>query len=136
MNRRIWRAPDSYHKTELDALIVRLNQGDEDAIEESVAFVTGESFGIWHGRARAHICRNLKNIAIEDVIKDRLVECICQRLVSGNFSQQFKDQLMMALRFRPARLKDCAELAAGSSKDYVRRYAAWVAHKLAAAGNR
>ena len=130
VKRRTWKPAESYCKGELGDLINRVKGNDSDAIEEAIAFTVRESFGIWHGRARASICRNLRNKDISEADKDLLVECICNRLLSGNFSEQFKEQLTMAVRFRPDELLECALQALKSDKEYIRRYGAWVENKV------
>ncbi len=130
MKQRKWKPPDSYHKAELDELIERVKLSDVDAIEEAVVFTAKESFGLWHGRARAKICRNLKCREIPRSCQDLLVQIICNRLLAGEFSEQFKDQLAMAIRFRPIEMSHCATLACESPKAYVQRYAQWVLNRL------
>ena len=105
--------------------------GHDDAIEEAVVFATKESFGLGHGRTRAKICRNLKNRCRSQGLQDLLVQAIYSRLLMVNFSEQFKDQLAMAIRFRPYEMAVCAKQACESPKDYVRRYGQWVLDKLA-----
>ena len=127
--RPCWKTPSQYSKAELDALIQRANAGDSDAVEEAVHFAVSESFGIWHGRARAKICRRLKNHPPSPVLRSRLVEAILQRLTEGRFSEQFKDQLALALRFEPARTRATAKSLLESPKPYVVRYANWLIAK-------
>ena len=110
-------------------LVERIKQDDADAVEEAVVFCRAESRGLWHGRARAKICRNLKTRNIAPQFQDLLVETISSRLANGNFSQQFKDQLTMAIRFRPQQMQACATLALESPKTYVQRYARWVLNR-------
>ena len=133
MKRRFAKPPSEYDKQDLDVLIAWVQRDDAHAISEAVAFTLAESRGIWHGRARAKICRNLKGRNIDPRLREALVQTICNRLVTGKFSQQFKDQLTMALRFRPAQMQQCAQEALESPKWYVRRYARWVLDKLAVA---
>jgi len=127
---RKWKPPESYRRAELQELIVRLKGDDADAIEEAVMFAAKESVGLWHGRARAKICRNLKNRTIPRHLQDILVQAVFNRLLDGAFSEQFKDQLAMAIRFRPLDMAHYATLACESQKDYVQRYGHWVLEKL------
>lgn len=130
MKHRIWKPAERYCKTMLLDLLERVKQNDADAIEEAVVFCLAESRGVWHGRARAKICRNLKTRDVETHFQDLLVDTICSRLITGNFSEQFKDQLTMAIRFRPQRMLDCATNCLDSKKSYVQRYAAWVLARI------
>ncbi|MEJ7594631.1 MAG: hypothetical protein WKF77_24125 [Planctomycetaceae bacterium] len=130
MKLRTWKSPESYRHAELNELIERVKVCDADAIEEAVVFTAKESFGLWHGRARAKICRNLKSRTIPRGFQDLLVQAICNRLLAGDFSEQFKDQLAMAIRFRPLEMAQCAKQACESPKDYVQRYGQWVLKKL------
>ena len=52
-----------------------------------------------------------------------MVDVVIWRLLAGQFSEQFTDQLKMALRFDPQRMAEAAEEASRSKKEYVRRYA-------------
>ena len=130
MKHRKWKPPESYRRAELQELIERIKASDADAIEEAVAFASRDSIGLWHGRARAKICRNLKNREIPRQLQDVLVQAIANRLLNGEFSEQFKDQLAMAIRFRPLEMAQYATEACESQKDYVQRYGHWVLEKL------
>ena len=122
--------PQHYYKNELAELIEQLKAGNLLAVERCIDFFLAETRGLWHGRARAKICRNLKNLPLDKRTKDRLVATIVRRLETGNFSEQFKDQLTMAIRFRPCWLHDSATQLLGSPKGYVQRYASWVLNKI------
>ena len=124
------KAAQNYTKPELESLISRLKHGDRDAEYECVNFFLAESLGIWHGRARAKICRNLKNHHPDATLRLKLVEKIISRLKTGNFSEQFKDQLTMAIRFSPDKMLETAHRLRDSEKEYVRRYAAWVCNAI------
>ncbi len=121
---------ENYIKPELETLISRLKNGDQDAEYECVIFVLAESFGIWHGRARAKICRNLKHHPPDEMLRFKLVERIIWRLKTGNFSEQFKDQLKMAIRFSPNKMLETAHQLRDAEKEYVRRYAAYVCRAI------
>ena len=118
-------------KSDLNALIADVKRGDTEAISQAVIFVSCESFGLGHNRARAKLCRYFKNHPPSSSECDRMVEVIVNRLLTGEFSQQFKDQLSMAIRFSPERLQRAASLALNSERDYIRRYGSWVKHVLA-----
>lgn len=121
---------DNYSKPELTALIDRLKQGDGDVIYELVVFTLAESRGLWHGRARAKICRNLKNHPPDKALQSKLVDTIAGRLKDGRFSEQFRDQLGMAIQFDPDRMQSLAESLLSSDKTYVRQYAGLVLKTL------
>jgi hypothetical protein len=125
-----WMEAEAYGKQDLDDLIEAVQRNEAGAIKEAVAFFLAESRGLWHGRARAKICRNFKNRGLSQDVQSVLVEAICQRLTSGRFSQQFKDQLTMAIRFRPDEMHRSATHALASKKYHVRKYAKWVLQKL------
>ncbi|MFK7738246.1 MAG: hypothetical protein AB8B50_19640 [Pirellulaceae bacterium] len=120
----------SLTKGDLHLLIADVKRGDRDAIERAVEFVCAESFGIWHNRARAKLCRHFKNHPTTDVETSRMVEAIVSRLVGGQFSEQFKDQLCMAVRLAPARMNEATHVASSSERAYVRRYADWIRNAL------
>ncbi len=116
----------SLTKSELHALIDDVQRGDLDATHRAVEFVVAESFGLWHNRARAKLCRYFKNHPPSDDDRKRLVEAIVARLIDGCFYEQFKDQLTMAIRFDRDRMEEAQTVASRSEKDYVRRYADWI----------
>jgi hypothetical protein len=120
----------SLTKAELHSLIDDVKRGDADAISRAVAFVAAESFGMWHNRARAKLCRHLKHHPPSDDECRRMVDVIANRLVDGRFYEQFKDQLSMAIRFSAERLDSAASVAVDSDRDYIRRYGHWVRHVL------
>ncbi|MEL6898601.1 MAG: hypothetical protein AAFP90_21090, partial [Planctomycetota bacterium] len=93
-------------------------------------FVAAESFGMWHNRARAKLCRYFKNHPPPYDQCNRMVDAIITRLIDGQFYEQFKDQLSMAVRFSPDRMADAATIASGAERSYIRRYASWVRHVL------
>lgn len=120
----------SVGKSDLHSLIADVKRGDSDATDRAVAFVTAESFGMWHNRARAKLCRYFKNHPPSDDQRDSMVNAIACRLINGRFYEQFKDQLAMAIRFDHLRIAEAANVASNSDKDYIRRYAAWVFHTI------
>ena len=120
----------SLAKPELHTLIDDVKAGDQDATARATAFVSAESFGMWHNRARAKLCRYFKNHPPPDDQCRQMVDAIISRLTDGRFYEQFKDQLSMAMRLAPDEMADAAALASGSERAYVRRYATWVRNAL------
>ena len=120
----------SLTKPELHLLIDEVKCGDADAVARAVEFVTAESFGMWHNRARAKLCRYFKNHPPSDDKCRSLVDAIESRLIEGRFYEQFKDQLAMAIRFDPDRMAEAAAVASRSERAYVRRYADWLGRAL------
>ncbi|WP_145304521.1 hypothetical protein [Crateriforma conspicua] len=120
----------SLTKTELHSLVAAVKLGDLEATSRAVEFVAAESFGMWHNRARAKLCRYFKNHPPTDDQSKRMVDAIIDRLIDGRFSEQFKDQLSMAIRFSPARMAEAATVASASDRNYIRRYADWVRQTL------
>ena len=120
----------SLSKHDLADLIANVKRGDESATSQAVTFVTAESFGLWHNRARAKLCRFFKNHPPSPDECGRLVNTIANRLLEGRFYEQFKDQLSMAIRFSPEVLAQSAAVAVGSDRDYIRRYGRWVQNVL------
>jgi hypothetical protein len=115
---------------ELHDLIDATKDGNSDAIRTSVAFVIAESFGYWHNRARAKLCRHFKNNPPALKECDRMVDAISGRLTSGNFYEQFKDQLAMAIRFNRDRMEYSANIALNSDREHVVRYGNRVLHAI------
>ncbi len=113
-------------KSQLHDLADRLLISDANAMECCIAFVLAESKGLWHGRARAMMCRRLKHCELGQDHRTKLVACILDRLRSGAFSEQFKDQLRLALHLDPGQTRAACDQALSSARPHVRRYAAWV----------
>jgi len=122
---------ESYAKAELNDMIERVKRGDRSLVYELVVFTLAESWGIWHGRARAKICRYLRNHPPDATLQSKLVDTVCTRLETGRFSQQFRDQLRMAIRFSADRMRLLADSLLSSEKMYIRRSAAWVLQRIA-----
>ena len=60
----------------------------------------------------------------------RCLTVILQRLVAGKFSQNFKDELGLAVHLDPARTFKVAHSLLGHPKQYIAKYAAWVINKI------
>ena len=113
-------------KAELHCLADGLLLDDPLAVEHCVEFVVAKTQGIWHGRARAMMCRRLKHCPLGAAQARLLVSCIVGRLLSGAFSEQFKDQLRLGLLLNPTRLLCAARSCVSSPASHVRRYAEWL----------
>ncbi|WP_154668040.1 hypothetical protein [Pseudoduganella violaceinigra] len=114
-------------KHDLHDLADRLLVQEAEAIEQCVQFVLAETRGHWHGRARAMMCRRLKHCALGRTHRTLLVATITDRLATGMFSEQFKDQLRLAMHldFEQTAVA-CRNITACPRKLYIRRYAEWV----------
>jgi hypothetical protein len=112
-------------KQELRALADKLLDQDPGVIDYCVEFVMAETKGLWHGRARAMMCRRLKHCQLGAEQQERLSECILDRLSSGNFSEQFKDQLRLALQIDERHTLTACQLASSSNTSHIRRYSQW-----------
>lgn len=112
-------------KQALRALADRLLVQDVVALDACIAFVLADTRGLWHGRARAMICRRLKHCALGRSQRTQLLAGILERLQTGAFSEQFKDQLRLARHLDRSRTLAAAERALTSSRPHVQRYAQW-----------
>jgi hypothetical protein len=114
-------------KGDLYDLATKLLVNDRDAISKCVEFVLADTKGLWHGRARAKMCRRLKHCELSKEQQAQLVDRIISRLCSGDFAEQFNDQLRFALSVDPQRVFEAAlNNLSGSPKGHVRRYSTWV----------
>ncbi len=121
--------PSAYaalNKGQLHALCDRLLTDDPAAVKECIRFIEAETFGLWHGRARAMMARRLKHCTLTAAQRERLVKAMLGRFVSGRFSEQFKDQLRLALHLDPGAALAAARRSVGAGRAHVRRYAGWV----------
>jgi hypothetical protein len=55
-----------------------------------------------NGRRRAKVCRRLKHVEMTIEQKERCLTVILRRLAAGNFSQNFKDELGLAVHLNSA----------------------------------
>ena len=113
-------------KRHVRALADELTSGATQVVENCVHFVCAETKGLWHGRGRAMMCRRLKHLELPRAHRERLLRVILERLDSGEFSEQFRDQLRLAMHFDSEKAFAVARRALSSHKDHVRRYARWV----------
>lgn len=114
-------------KYDLHCLADLLLEKDAAAIEHCVLFVIAETRGFWHGRARAMMCRRLKHCELGQQHRAQLVEAITSRLATGLFSEQFKDQLRLAMHLDfQQTVGACREIVISAPRLHVRRYAQWV----------
>ncbi|MEG4226740.1 hypothetical protein QUA35_12240 [Microcoleus sp. N9_B2] len=118
----------NYSRQGLHEFVDRLLLDDSEAVEMCILFVEADTLvGVaGHGRARARMCRRLKHCTLTASQSQRLVFCITERLDSGHFSQQFKDQLRLALHLDLQTTLAVALACSNDSCDYVRRYAEWI----------
>ena len=107
-----------------------MKAGDGSAVVRSIDFLIRESLGVWHNRARAKLCRFFKNHPPESDECARLVDAVCRRLLTGQFYEQFSDQLSMAIRFDRDRMAESAAVAVKSEREYIRRYGARILHAI------
>ena len=59
-----------------------------------------------------------------------LVDTICNRLLTGDFYEHFKDQLSMAIQFDVERMAATASKAIQSDREYIRRYGHQILHAI------
>ena len=112
-------------KAELHALADGLLEPEPWVVERCVEFVLAETQGLWHGRARAMMCRRLKHCDLGRTQKEKLLACILDRLSNGSFSEQFKDQLRLAMHLNLPQVLAASRKCLSSNKPYIKRYAAW-----------
>ena len=122
-----FRELENLDKGDLYDLADGLLSCDSEAIDRCFEFILAETRGVWHGRARAMMCRRLKHCDMAPELRQRLVDCIMNRLVSGDFSEQFRDQLRLAMHLDPERtFKLAHRCLTSTSKEHIRRLAQWV----------
>lgn len=112
-------------KFELRQIADGLLMPEPSVLARCVEFVLAETQGLWHGRARAMMCRRLKHCELNPAQGAALVDCITRRLASGAFSEQFKDQLRLALHIDAARTRIACQACTTSTRPHIARYAGW-----------
>lgn len=98
----------------------------------AVEFILMETKGLSHNRLRASMCLKLATVTLKQSQWENLLNCILHRLLTGNFSEQFKDQLKFIIRTNPQWVRVEIQKGLESEKDYIRRYACWLDKKLEA----
>jgi hypothetical protein len=121
----------SFSKRELEELADRLLAPDPIAVEWCVTFFEKETRGVGHGRVRAKIARRLKHCELGKLQRNRLTDVILRRLAEGRFSEQFTDQLRLALHLDRSRTIEAAIACRDSPLAHVRRRSEWVAARPA-----
>jgi len=81
---------------------------------------------IGRGRVKAKIARQLKYVELTKDQKQKILEIIEQRLLTGNFSQQFKDELKLGLYIDPQFMYKISLEGIKSEKKYVCKYSLWL----------
>jgi hypothetical protein len=116
----------SLSKAELHQLADSLILQEPSGMNRCIDFVLSETRGLWHGRARAMMCRRLKHCQISGERQAQLTNCVIMRLAAGDFSEQFKDQIRLAMHFDPKTVFDAAHKLVSSPKQHVAKYAQWI----------
>ncbi|HEV7866310.1 MAG TPA: hypothetical protein VGO90_01410 [Chthoniobacteraceae bacterium] len=116
----------SLHKSDLHQLADQLLLDDRKGIEECIQFFEANTKGNWHGRARAMMARRFKHCSLDPNQRLRLVRSVIERFLAGDISEQFRDQLRLALHLDPSRLYRAALARRADSRPYVRRFADWI----------
>lgn len=104
----------------------RLYLNDAEAVETCIKFIQADSKCAGHGRLRALMCHRLKHCTLSKSQRNRLVGYVTERLYTGNFAQQFKDELRLALFLDRQDTLKVALKSRNDKREYVRRYAEWV----------
>lgn len=120
----------NFDKHQLIALIDAMSSADEFAKEKLLTFFELQSKGMWHNRARAKIARRLKHLSLTPKERCRCVDAVGRRLLTGEISEQFKDQLKMAIELDIDRIAEFADKGSISDTPHIVRFSKWVlAHR-------
>ncbi len=117
---------DSLTREEARQLCDRLLDGTPEALEDCLSFFEADSKGLWHNRARAKLARRFKHISLSPHQQARVMNAIIRRFISGDFSEQFVDQLHLALRIEASQLYAAAERVSSDAKPHIRKCADWI----------
>lgn len=143
---KIFRSPSLYEKLKLSDLIDdkykltwlrdQLVNEDPHLIAIAVEIICLETQGLSHNRLRASMCLKLSSLTLKQSQWEDVLQCILNRLLTGNFSERFKDQLKFIIRTNPQWVRSEVKKGLLSEKEYVRRYSAWLDSKLEAINNK
>jgi hypothetical protein len=104
----------------------RLLLNDSEAVETSIKFIESNSQDAGHGRVRALMCRRLKHCTLTPQQRTRLIRYVVERLYTGAFAQQFKDELRLILVLDAHALFKVALESRTDEREYVSRHAEWI----------
>jgi hypothetical protein len=94
--------------------------GLQISIDSAVIGVESEyTEGIGNGRRRARLCRQLKHAELSYAHKERCFTSILQRFETGRFSQNFKDELGLAVHLDTPRSYTIALSLLAHPKQYI-----------------
>lgn len=113
-------------KQELHNLADGLIISDPTSIARCIQFIESNSEGIWHGRARAMMCRRLKHIDLSQEDSARLLHAIFVRFENGNFAEQFRDMLRLASELDSKATYALAKKLSRDNRDFVKHQADWL----------
>ena len=119
-----------YPKSALERVIEGLAHCAPEAVEEAVAFFILETRGYWHNRARAKIARRLKHCTLCEAHSRPVIQCIVRRLVEGDFTEQFRDQLGLLVRLDCQAARTAGAEAVKSKHPHVARLGHWLQDRL------
>ena len=119
-----------YPKSALERVIEGLAQCTPEAVEEAVAFFILETRGYWHNRARAKIARRLKHCSVCESHSRPVIQCIVRRLVEGDFTEQFRDQLGLLVQLDRQAARTAGAEAVKSEHPHVARLGHWLEDRL------
>ena len=117
---------ETLSRRELRNLADRVAEKDPDSIEFATQFFERETKGTWHNRARAMLARRFKHCQLTDSQKRRVLSAIYRRLQTGEFFEQFKDQLRLAIHLDRDRTMTEATAALTRPTPRVIRYSRWI----------
>ena len=103
-----------------------LKSADPLFIDFCVNCVLSNARCIGSERINALMCRRLKHCKIDESKQFQLINCILGRLITGAFTEQFKDQLRLALHLDFITTQEIGWQCLNSKKAYIRRYAEWL----------
>lgn len=112
-----------FSKQEFRALADSLTE--QDAIDRCAEFILVETKSIGQRRVRAMMCRRLKHCELNRASHIKLLACIPQSFQPGTLSEQFKDQLRLAIRLDSKQVSDTCVRAASGEFSHVRRNSEW-----------
>jgi hypothetical protein len=105
--------------------------GLQFSVEAAVDSVENNSTeDIGNGRRRARLCRRLKHVELSAEQTERCLTVILQRLATGDFSQNFKDEIGLAVHLDSARTFKVALSLIEHPKQYIAKYATWIINKI------
>ena len=114
----------------IESISEGLKTGDKDFVELAIQFFEDDQIFHQSGRKKAKIARRLKHCNLTSIQKNRILDSLERRFLSGSFSDQYKDHLRLGMKLSPERMVEMALEGKKSKKQYIAKLSDWIITNL------